>query len=277
MKKLLLLALMIPIFQLAKAQEEIVKWTFPNNALGDTIQNGTNPLNLNQVLRAEGTSAIAMKNGATTYAAQATNWDNGMGVKNWNIRFKTTGYKNVKISSKQQGGGNNGGPVDFKIQYKIGIAGSWGDVTGGTITLVNNWTTGVVSNLDLPAECQNQSDLVYIRWIMTSNNDINGGSITAAGVTKIDDIVVTGVLQTGINHIGTSYFKTFPNPSASTFTVSVPEGTQKIEVYNNIGKLVYETIPVKGNNIIDESLPAGLYFVKITVKGRVDIVKHIIR
>ena len=160
MKKLLLFVILLPLFLLTKAQTEIVKWTFPNNVLGDTVQNSTNALNLNQALRADGTSGITMKNGATTFAAQATNWDNGMATKNWNIRVNTTGYNNLKISSKQQVGGTNGGPKDFILQYKIGSSGTWKDIPGGIVTLANDWNTGTITDLALPAECNDQPDLV---------------------------------------------------------------------------------------------------------------------
>ena len=278
MKKLLLFAILFPLIQFTQAQEEIVKWTFPNNLITDTVQNGTNALNLTQAIRVEGTSAISMKNGATTYAAQATNWDNGMDVKNWNIRFKTTGYDHVQISSKQQAGGTNGGPKDFKIQFKIGSTGSWADVPGGTITLANDWTTGVVSNLDLPTECQNQSELVYIRWIMTSNTDVKGGNVAATGVTKIDDIVVTGMLITGLaDQKETKGLRTFPNPSKSYFTISMTRETSLIEIYNANGQLVFKTIPENEILTVEKSLPAGLYFVKATQNGKVNLIKHIVK
>jgi hypothetical protein len=140
-KKLLLFMMLLPVFQLAQAQEEIVKWTFPNNLLSDTVQNGTSLLNLTQVIRVEGAGPISMKNGFTDYAAQGSNWENGMDSKNWNIKFKTTGYDHVQLSSKQQAGGNNGGPKDFKLQFKIGSSGTWADVAGGIVTLANDWTT----------------------------------------------------------------------------------------------------------------------------------------
>ena len=135
MKKLLLVLILIPFLQAAQAQEEIVKWTFPNNLLTDTVQNSTNPLNAGQVIRVEGAGPVSMKNGATNYAAQAINWNDGMDTKSWNIRFLTTGYNHIQLSSKQQGGGTNGGPKDFKLQYKITGTGTWADVPGGTITL----------------------------------------------------------------------------------------------------------------------------------------------
>jgi len=278
MKKLLLLSMLLLALHLTQAQDTIVKWTFPHNSLGDTVQNSLNSLNLTRTIRVEGTSTITMKNGATNYAAQATGWDNGMDSKNWNIRFQTTGYDHVQLSSKQSAGGTNGGPKDFKLQFKIGSTGTWADIPGGNVTLANDWTTGVISNLNLPAECQNQSNTVYIRWIMASNNDISLPAITPNGVSKIDDIIVTGMPLTGITDQKASEgISTFPNPSASTFSIATTRGTSLIEIYNTSGQLVYKIIPENEILLVDKSLPAGLYFIKATLEGKVNFTKHIVR
>ncbi len=270
--------MLLPVLQLAQAQEEIVKWTFPNNQLSDTLQNGSNPLNLTSTIRVEGAGPITMKNGATTYAAQATNWDNGMNSKYWYISFLTTGYGQIQISSKQSAGGTNGGPVDFKMQYKIGSAGTWTDLATDTVRLANNWTSAVISNLDLPAECQDQSNLVYIRWIMASNKDISLPAITTAGVSKIDDIIVTGMPNTGFNNRQEAkVLGTYPNPSTTSFSISLGEKTSLIEIYNSNGQLVYKSIPDNEILTVKKTLPAGLYFVKATANDKVYLLKHIVR
>ena len=278
MKRLLLLIFLLPVMQLAKAQEEIVKWTFPTGQLGDTVQNGTNQLNLTRTIRVEGTNSITMTNGQVSgdYAATATGWDNGMDLKNWNIKFKTTGYDQVKISSKQRAGGNNGGPKDFKLQYKIGSSGSWADIEGGSVTLANDWTTGVISNLDLPAECQNQSGSVYIRWIMTSNTDVLGGAVTPAGISKIDEIIVTGILLTGTDVTEVSTLFSYPNPSSSEFTLTLPIGNNILDIFNSKGQLVYHTDSQDQILTVRPDLPSGLYFIKNTNGDKVQTIKHIV-
>lgn len=270
--------MLLPLMKLSQAQEEIVKWTFPTGQLGDTVQNGMNPLNLTRTIRVEGAGPITMTNGQTSgdYACTATNWNDGMDIKNWNIKFKTTGYDHVKISSKQRAGGNNGGPQDFKLQYKIGSSGTWADIPGGTVTLANDWISGVVTNLDLPAECQNNSGSVYVRWIMASNSDVLGGNVSANGISKIDDIVVTGTVLTGIDENEVRQLASFPNPSFSSFSISIPEKTSGIEIYNNKGQLVYQALPEKEIITVDKSLPTGMYFIKTTAKGKVQMIKHII-
>lgn len=270
--------MLLPVLQLARAQDTIVKWTFPHNSLRDTVQNSLNALNLTQVIRVEATSTITMKNGATNYAAQATGWDNGMDSKNWNINFKTEGYDHVTISSKQQAGGTNGGPKDFKLQFKIGNTGTWANVPGGNITLANDWTTGVISNLDLPAECQNQFNSVYIRWIMASNTDVTLAAITPNGVSKIDDIIVTGLLITGLaDQKEEKGLNTFPNPSTSSFSISLGKESSLVEIFNSKGQVVYKAIPENDILNVEKILPAGLYFIKSTRDGKAKFIKHIVR
>jgi hypothetical protein len=278
MKKLLLLMILLPVLQLALAQDTIVKWTFPHNSLGDTVQNSLNLLNLTRTIRVEGTSSISMKNGASDYAAQAINWDNGMNTRYWYISFKTRAYDHIQLSSKQQSGDSYPGPKDFKLQYKINSSGTWADIPGGTIVLNKDWTG--VSNIDLPIECQNQSDLIYIRWIMTSNTDIKGGTVAATGTSKIDDIIVTGVLITGLGDRNEAKeLSTFPNPSSSSssFSITLAKETTLIEIYDVNGQLVYKTIPDNAIITIEKTLSAGLYLIKITSDGKVNFVKHIVR
>lgn len=166
-------------------------WTFPTS--GTTVtpdiysaNNSTKTLTVNG-----GTGAISSVSGASAspdQAASASGWDGGSGSKYWQIDVNTTGFTNLKISSKQQS--SNTGPKDFKLQYKVG-SGSWTDVSGGTITVANNFTSGVLSSLSLPAACEGQSTL-SIRWIMTSNTAVGGGSVASGGTDRIDDIYLTG-------------------------------------------------------------------------------------
>jgi hypothetical protein len=265
-KKFLILITLSSIQLIANAQTEIVKWTFPTGQPVDTIQNSSNTLNIQSVIRSVGTSAIYMTNGQVSgdYAATATGWDNGANLKYWYVTFKTTGYNTIKISSKQRVGGNNGGPLDHKMQYKIGIDGTWTDILGGTITTGNNWTTGVITNLDLPSDCQNQSELIYVRWIMTSNNDINSGFVASTGISKIDDIIVTGSLLTSIEGIKESEIFSVINTAKGVISINSFIDNATVSIYNTSGRIVLKQKQSIGTFSIDSyDLTPGIYLIQV--------------
>lgn len=247
-------------------QDTIAKWTFPTGDLSDTMPDLANLLNQDKyIFTTGGTSAIVMKNGSTTKAAQVTNWDSGQDTKSWQIEINTTGYDSLRISSKQNAGDNNPGPRDFKLQYKLGTSGNWNDVTGGEITVDNEWTSGALLDVSLPPECKNQTS-VFIRWIMTSNFDINGDDVLESGKAKIDDIIVIGSLLSAVGDIFEDPVRVniFPNPCTDKISIKSKTAMQKLEIYDISGMKVYELEQRKNLYTLNtEILNSGLYFLKI--------------
>ena len=194
MKKFTLLVSIIMLFAFAKVgwgQTTLVSWNFDDQnaqADGGITGNATQLITTNST----GTISYPVGAGSSGYAINNSGWDNGNGSKYWQINFLTTGYNTIKVSSKQKG--SNTGPRDFKIQYKIGDAGTWTDLDGATIITVLNdaFVSGVVANVTLPETCNEQTS-VYLRWIMTSNISINGGTVASGGTDRIDDIIITGI------------------------------------------------------------------------------------
>ncbi|MBP7497697.1 MAG: T9SS type A sorting domain-containing protein [Bacteroidales bacterium] len=183
-----------------KSQVLIAKWTFPTGAASDSICEDGIAANLSKVIKTYGgTSAIDFsKNGATGKAAQATQWNDGNGSKCWQIQISTKGYDSLTISSKQQSGGNNPGPRDYKVQYNLGNNSDWIDIDETVLTLANDWEAGKLENVKLPAECADR-DTVLIRWIMNSVFNINGDTVKANGISKIDDIYIySSTIDNGI-------------------------------------------------------------------------------
>ncbi|MBU1010260.1 MAG: T9SS type A sorting domain-containing protein [Bacteroidetes bacterium] len=267
MKQIFTLVIMLLLVNVLSAQTEtLAKWTFPNDNLGDTIAEEASALNTTAYLTTTGgTGAISMKNGVTTKAAQADGWDNGQGTKAWQIALCTTGYEHLSLSSKQQSGNTDPGPRDFKIQYKIGQLREWTDVENGTLTVLNDWTSGALNALPLPAEVNNH-EIVFIRWILTSDSDINGNTLTTAGKTKIDDILVTGEVLTGINEPTLlSSVSLWPNPCNGQFNINAKQSVKLISVFNNLGQVV-ENIQLQNNDAaLTLSLPEGMYVVVTTL------------
>ena len=169
----------------------IANWSFPLATDNNIIDAGiaANTSNLLTTVGGVGTITYIVTSGSTTSAASGAGWDSGNGTKYWQIDIATTGYSDLKVSSAQRSSGT--GPRDFKVQYSVNAGANWFDVSGATVTVGNNWTTGVLSNVILPPACNNQAS-VRLRWIMTSNTNVNVTTVAGTGTSGIDSILVTG-------------------------------------------------------------------------------------
>jgi len=278
MKKYYLIIVLICLAQVIDAQTLLAKWSIPTGTFADSLADGGITGNIStKVLKAVGTTVIDFnKNGYAGKAAQATQWDNGNGAKYWQIEVTTTGYTNIKLSSRQQSGNplTNPGPRDFKLQYKLGTAGTWTDVPSGTIQVLNEWTTSYVNNLVLPAACENVTS-VFIRWVMTSNmSDDNTNDVLLTGTSKIDDILVYGDVSAGIQQENVNLFNIYPNPviAGNAINLSIEMPLKSVEIFDITGKSVlFNDIQNIDNNLMIDtrSLKPGMYFMKFNSEGKI--------
>ncbi|HBF86999.1 MAG TPA: hypothetical protein DDX39_00040 [Bacteroidales bacterium] len=258
----ILSVLVLSISALFAQTDTLAMWTFPTTSFSDTLPDFHNEMNVNSYVFAEGTSAILMKNGATTQAVQATDWQDGANTKSWQLKASTTAYGDLALSVKLTAGGSNPGPRDFKTQYKIGTSGTWTDVAGGSLTVMNDWTTGVLSNLDLPIECENVSEL-FVRFVMTSDTAQNGSIVVSSGTSKIDDVLITGTVLSSVNKVKNDYsLVVFPNPTKGIFYVESNENIESIKIYSLTGQLVFSKNASTNKEQINSNLTKGLYFVQ---------------
>jgi large repetitive protein len=197
--------------------------------------------NLGYNIRAEDTAAVVrplsyMAAGAG-YAAGVDGWDNGMDNKFWSIRFKADGYSQMKIFSKQSS--DTIGPKSFKIQCRKS-GDSWADVTGGTVTLAADWTTGVVNGIDLPASFDNPGTTsLFVRWIMTSNESVSSGTVTTTGISMIDDILITGINSVGMETlIFEKNVSMYPVPALDRLFIETFNPMKDVQIVNMEGRLV---------------------------------------
>lgn len=118
-------------------------------------------------------------------------WQSGANTKYIYIVINTTDQYNIKISSKQKSSAN--GPKNFKLQYSLNDINSpiWVDVPGGSIVCADNFTSGVLTNLQLP-DAVNNKPIVVLRWVLTTDTAVNGGTIEPTGSNQIDDIILKG-------------------------------------------------------------------------------------
>jgi len=182
-----------------------------NDGIAELKRDATVTQSSDYAINADGVPATAFWNNTTADPSSD---------KYWIATFNTTGYENLTVTSKQRG--SNTGPKDFKLQYRVGT-GEWTDVAGGTIEVANdNYLTGVLTDLALPAAMENQA-FVSLRWLRTSTLPINGASIAGAGVNRLD-IVVKGDAKAGVvdPKITTSstVLKFFTQNQEETFTVT---------------------------------------------------------
>lgn len=195
MKKLFAFIFLAFISLTINAQDTLIGFNFLTNYQAN-FGTDTNKMNSVSIENDGGVApALSLTQGVTgtpDQAATTTNWDNGSGSKYWMIKVYTKGYENLTLSSAQRAGNNPKGPKNFKAQYRIGVLGSWTDITGATaITLANDWS-GALNNISLPSECANLDSMLYVRWIMTSNLAIDNSNVQTTATAKIDDIYVKG-------------------------------------------------------------------------------------
>ncbi len=72
----------------------------------------------------------------------------------------------------------------------------------------------------------------------------------------------------------------FPNPGNGVFNIAVsnPENNERIEIYNNLGALVYKQTIINELNTIDLSDQAnGLYFVKLVRDNQMIVTQKIMK
>ena len=283
MKKNLLLTTVLCLFGIvlfAQTPTVIAQWSFATGV--DTIDKYPSPcitLNAKSALFAQDTTAwpntilrpINYTNGITTMAATATHWQDGKDSKQWNIKFKTNYAKNITISSKQRSGGATPGPKYWKVQAQIS-GQSWVDL--GTVTVANEWTTGVLTDVALPKAFDSISKNVFIRWIMVSDSSTAATIVDSNGVSKIDDIIVKGIYPTvGINNEQTtakvSYYPN-PNNSGILYVENKDVTVNNIIIFNTQGQIQINITNPKGINYIDvQNLLPGLYFIRTEIDGSI--------
>jgi 2',3'-cyclic-nucleotide 2'-phosphodiesterase (5'-nucleotidase family) len=174
---ILLLAMLVPNVSANTAPVSLVKWDFSKG--NNLVATSGVPANVDKALTVSGTAVTTYSGGPTTgiNVPSATPWTSA--TVYWAVSLSTKGYENITLSSKQQS--SNTGPRDFKVQYSLDNS-TWTDVS--TVTVANNWTSGVLTNVALPSEAANK-DVVYVRWLKSSGTAANGSPIAAAGTSRI--------------------------------------------------------------------------------------------
>ncbi|HKR03834.1 MAG TPA: T9SS type A sorting domain-containing protein [Bacteroidia bacterium] len=108
----------------------------------------------------------------------------------------------------------------------------------------------------------------HLAWANTFNGeqDVYYSHIVPSILTGKDEIALN------------SSFSVFPNPSNGAFVIAAPASPYKIEITDMLGENVFSMTMLKAKNEINISdQPAGIYFLKITLRDGRIVVKKIIR
>lgn len=253
-------------------EEVIAGWTFPESDIFGADLGLAENLG-NEISREPAFEGnYNFHGGATTEAISTTSWSDGADTKYWVVEFSTLSYGELILSSAQQS--SDTGPADFKVQYKYG-SNDWMDLDNSIITVENNFTSGVLSEIPLPDVLNNKYS-VSLRWIMTSNTAVNGDDVAGAGTNRIDDIIVKGFysddfkrIVTGVEELEdievevfTTIFEELPLPETVTVFFD-DEGSEDLQViwiegdYN--GDVIGEYI-IEGDLVLEENMenPEGI-------------------
>ncbi|MBK3519941.1 T9SS type A sorting domain-containing protein [Carboxylicivirga marina] len=190
--------------------------------------------------------------------------------------FSTLGFENLALSSTQRGATANS-PKDFQIQYKIGSAGVYTDVPGGTLELdFFHWGASRVKGLALPAECNNEAE-VSIRYLQTTENTIHPDLAVSAGMIHADDIYVVGIntTPTDLENATVETINIYPNPVKNTLFLSNNNATA-YTIYSANGGVVASGL-LNRNSLDAGNLSKGIYFIRITLNDGSIITKPFIK
>jgi len=299
MKKMLQMAILVialSLNNLIYAQDTIVAWTFPQNS-ADSLVDVSIPLNSSRYLSCQyGTFnsptyyeiaidySLQGSGSVDDYCASVGGIDFGKDSVYWMVKFKTTGYENLKFSSKQKAMSS---PLpltkelfQYKIQYKLSGTSVWNDLVN-PVLCDNDWTTGSVSDVQLPAACNNQSGQISIRWLQISNILEKGNSNNfldkIGAISMLDDIVVTGTVITDIaeNNEITPSFDIYPNPSNGSFTIESNKQLGNVKIFDIAGKNIFEK-NINDNKVFVDGLKQGIYLISVLDNNNQTLTKKII-
>jgi len=175
----------------------VVYYTFPSTSANVTADGGATANLAKTISVCSDVVAPAFTNtgasGGVDKCASSTGWNDAIASVNdyWMTEFSTTGFTNIKLSSKQSGK-TTAAPKNFAVYYSVDGGSNFSFLTNvPAMSTANNWTQGVLSNVVMPSECDNQES-VMVLWLKTTATSMAGGAITAAAVTMIDDIYISG-------------------------------------------------------------------------------------
>ena len=226
------------------------RWSFESTTISNT---GTTP-------NFGSTSAVADIGDLTTsssitgfHSSSSTTWSSSLvgngnsksiSATNWSIndyiqfQLNTTYYDSLLLTIEQTSSGT--GPRDFKLQYSLNGT-SYTDITTYQVpyyvptTTAYAWSSTTYQpqssfSFDLSSLTQIHSQsLVYFRLVNTSTTALLGGTIQAAGTSRIDNISLMGNYNAPLDLEG--WIRNNPKPKYTTTPTEVVSDCDQPPVY----------------------------------------------
>ncbi len=165
---------------------KLAVWNFNDDNL--VADRGTK-INRHDTLQIVGAGLDGWATGNDGDALNTNGWDATNKNEYYEIHISTEYYKNLKLSSDQYG--SNSGPRDFVLEYSLDNQ-HWSSIPDSNITVGNDWTSGDISDANLPSATWNQPD-VYLRWEKYTQIRVSGDTgISSVGTNRMDNIVISG-------------------------------------------------------------------------------------
>ena len=173
----------------------------------------------------------------------------------------TVSQKLAFQSAMNYGAGLNAFSVLVSSDYVSGdpsANGTWTDLTAQALISAGGWAWTLSGDIDISAQ---QGTAVHVAFKYVSTD-------VASATWEVDEVLVTGTSNVGINENNkvSHNLSIFPNPGSGNVKVKFPvQGTYDLNVYSQIGKLLYSTSMSGTSGQLDLSnLPKGLYILNAT-------------
>jgi hypothetical protein len=110
---------------------------------------------------------------------------------------------------------------------------------------------------------------MYVYWMPISDTAVGGGLVDAAGIVKIDNILITATNTSGNQEVVyDASLKIYPNPANETLYIASNDAAETIEIVSLTGEVVSSMMINSSITAINTSeLTQGMYIVRITYKG----------
>jgi len=210
-----------PFETVAAASETLVQWTTPlptTVPISQSATSGTHAVGAILKTTFDGT----VINSTYGYAAASNQWSMGATKtppSGWVISFSTQDYSSLQLSFRSRGSGT--APKNWKVQYSTDNT-IWSDLTGSSYQSTNSGVN--IGPFDLPQAVENLP-AVYIRMIMTDNTSINDGTVGTASNCNINNVIVSGTLNTAPSPTPTDTPSPTPTSTPSPTPTSTPSPT----------------------------------------------------